>query len=239
MFTLAVEWDYVLANPAKKVRFRKYEWRKQRILSLEEQERLFEAFTINERRNYLADVVTTALYTGMREGEILRLTWADVDRVGGVITVKSTNDNPTKGKRTRPIKMTAAVQGALAKLYMRALAAADGVASDVQGRYVFSNPRTGTRYVDTKLGWKACLKDAGILGFRFHDLRHTFATRAIRGGADVVKLQQVLGHKDVTTTMRYVHLSGLDAGTVMDCVEGFEAKQRKPEAEKDVAEGGK
>jgi integrase len=227
IFSLAVEWDYVLSNPAKKIRFRKYEWRKQHILGMDEQKSLYVAFTINERRLYLADIATVALYTGMREDEILRLKWQDVNRATGEILVRSTNANPTKGKESRAIGMTSNVQTTLARLYMKALADAEGNASAIQELYVFTNPRTGTRYVDTKLGWKASLKDAGIQDFRFHDLRHTFATRAIQGGCDVVKLQKVLGHKEVTTTMRYVKLAALDTSSVLDAVEAFESKQEK------------
>lgn len=239
IFSLAVDWDYVLANPARKIRFRKYEWRKQHILSLEEQKRLFESFQVSERRQYLAGIVTVALYTGMREDEILRLKWSDVDRSVGEITVRSTNLNPTKGKTTRGIPMTAKVQATLAKLYMQALAEADGIASAIQDHFVFSNPRTRTRYVDTKLGWKASLKDAAIVNFRFHDLRHSFATRAIQGGCDVTKLQKILGHKDVTTTMRYVQLAALDASSVMDAVDAFEAKQQKLAEVREAAQAAK
>ncbi len=248
IFSLAVDWDYLLANPANKIRFRKYEWRKQHILTLEEQNRLYDAFLLNDRRHYLADIVTVALYTGMREDEILRLKWADVNRSIAEITVRSTNTNPTKGKSTRGVPMTTKVKAALAKLYMEAMAQekeavereaaqkgepvsakgmADAVQARLQGRYVFINPRTGTRYIDTKLGWKASLRDANVVDFRFHDLRHTFATRAIRGGADVAKLQKILGHKDVSTTMRYVHLATLDTTSVIGAVDLFEVQQQK------------
>jgi integrase len=248
IFSLAVDWDYLLANPASKIRFRKYEWRKQHILTMEEQNRLYDAFQLNERRHYLADIVTVALYTGMREDELLRLKWADVNRSVAEITVRSTNVNPTKGKTTRGVPMTTKVKATLAKLYMEAMAQvkeavekeatekgepvsskgiADAVQARLQGRYVFVNPRTGTRYVETKLGWKASLRDASIVDFRFHDLRHTFATRAIVGGADVAKLQKILGHKDVSTTMRYVHLVTLDTTGVIGAIDLFEEQQKK------------
>jgi len=144
--------------------------------------------------------------------------------------------------------MTTKVKATLAKLYIEAMAQekeavekeatekvthvsakdmAEVVQARLQGRYVFTNPRTGTRYVETKLGWKASLRDARIADFRFHDLRHTFATRAIRGGADVAKLQKILGHKDVTTTMRYVHLATLDTTSVTGAIDLFEEQQKK------------
>ncbi len=86
------------------------------------------------------------------------------------------------------------------------------------------NPRTGTRYVDTKLGWYASLRDAAILIFRFHDLRNPFATRAIQGGCKLPALQLVLGHRDVSTTMRYVHMLGVDLNEVIHCMESFESR---------------
>jgi len=225
MFSRAIDWDCALVNPVKKVKLRKYEWRKQRILALDEQERLFGAFQLNDRRKYLADIVTVALHTGMREDEILRLPWADVDFSTKKIIVRSTNENPNKGKRTRPIDMSGKVQAVMARLYMAALKACKGDPLAVQKRYVFVNPRTGTRYKDTKIGWYASLKDAKIAGLRFHDLRHSFATRAVQGGCKLPALQQVLGHRDITTTMRYVHMLGVDLNDVVDCVESFESKQ--------------
>lgn len=229
IFSRAIDWEYLTVNPAKKVKIRKYEWRKQRILQLDEEDRLFTAFRRPDRprRLYLVEIVIVALHTGMREDEILRLVWEDIDLSGRKITVRSRNENPTKGKRTRVIGMSRKVAEILAVLHEAAIAATDNDPVELRKRYVFINPRTRTRYVDTKTGWYASLKDARIEGLRFHDLRHTFATRAVLGGCKLPALQQVLGHRDITTTMRYVHMLGLDLNDVIESMESFESETRK------------
>ena len=52
---------------------------------------------------------------------------------------------------------------------------------------------------------RSALREAGITDLRFHDLRHTFGTRAVDGGASISAVKEVMGHVDIGTTMRYVH----------------------------------
>jgi integrase len=73
--------------------------------------------------------------------------------------------------------------------------------------YVFPSPQTGDRLVDLKKGFSCAVKEAGIKNFRFHDLRHTFATK-LSPETDVFTLKEILGHADIKTTMIYVHTSG-------------------------------
>ena len=86
--------------------------------------------------------------------------------------------------------------------------------------YVFNNPDTKTRYQDVRKRCKSLLGAAGIENFRFHDLRHSFATRA---GADpsvpVIALADVLGHKNLRTTMRYAHATEDDKRRVSEVQE--------------------
>ncbi len=237
IFSRAVAWDYLDRSPVRNIRVRKYESRKMRILQLDEQERLYAAFKIDARRKHLIDIVTLALHSGMREGEMLGLAWGDVDLKAKRITVRSTNENPNKGKKTRAIGMSSKVKAMLSGLYMPALREARRLHEQIDGRYVFVNPRTGTRFVDTKTAWHGSLKDAEIKGVRFHDLRHTFATRAIQGGCKLPALQQILGHADITTTMRYVHMLGFDLDGVIESVETFEASQEAKDGNRDAASG--
>lgn len=230
VFSRALDWDYVLRNPVRKVKIRKYESRRQRILEPEEEARLFTALR-RFQRGYLADIVTLALQTGMREDEILRLKWMDVNLGNRTIIVRSTNENPNKGKRTRPVPISSKLSPILARLYMEALRATKGDPIALQDRYVFTNPETGKRYMDTKLAWYAALKDARIARLRFHDLRHTFATRALRGGAKESELQQVLGHSEITTTMRYVQMDGRNAVNVIKSLEAYEQEVEPEKAD--------
>ena len=71
-------------------------------------------------------------------------------------------------------------------------------------KYIFENPKTGKAYTDMNRQWYGLLKRTGIKDFRFHDLRHTFATYSLlRKGGDLTSLQATLGHADVSTTSRY------------------------------------
>ena len=72
--------------------------------------------------------------------------------------------------------------------------------------YVFpSRRKPGDRLLDLKKGFKAAVKFAEIRDLRFHDLRHTVATRLVRAGVDLITVQQLLGHARISVTARYVH----------------------------------
>ena len=71
-------------------------------------------------------------------------------------------------------------------------------------RYVFENPRTGKNFKDLKKSWYSLLKRLDIKDTRFHDLRHTFATKYLITGGDINTLKEILGHSDISTTSRYL-----------------------------------
>jgi len=126
----------------------------------------------------------------MRKGEILALRWADVDMANRKITVKKAKNNEI---RVIPINRT--LYGELAAL-----------AEKPVGAYVFCNA-DGEPFGDIKTGFLTALKRAKIEDFRFLDLRHTFGSHLVMQRIDLKTVQQVMGHKEITTTMRYSHLS--------------------------------
>lgn len=192
LFSKAVEWRRLEANPAAGVKKLKEPPCREWILTKDETRRLLEAASPE-----LRPVLITALGTGMRKGEILALKWADVDLVRGIITVSM-----SKSGKSRKIPISGAVAAALGAVSRR-------------GEYVFWNPETKTRIMDVKTAFQAACrrakknpddkKDPGIVGVRFHDLRHTFATWWVAAGGDLVALSKILGHASIQMTMRYAH----------------------------------
>ena len=72
---------------------------------------------------------------------------------------------------------------------------------------VFANPLTGKKFDNCNNSWKSLLKAAGIEKFRWHDMRHDFASRLVMNGVDLNTVRELLGHSDIKMTMRYAHLA--------------------------------
>jgi integrase len=183
MFSMAIRWQLVTSNPAKEVKLFKEELPALRILSVEEQDRL-----INECSDWLKPIVITALNTGMRLGEILNLEWKHVGLDLRIITVTK-----TKTRENRIIPINSYLASILAKQPMI-------------HQYVFPN-RVGKPFNDIHKAFYVAVRRAAIGHFRFHDLRHNFASNLVMEGVDLVTVKELLGHRQITTTMRYAHLN--------------------------------
>lgn len=190
IFNKAIAWEMTERNPVKGVELFAEDNQIERILTEEEESQLLNACV--DRLEYLRSIITMALHTGMRRGELLSLKWTNVNLPFGQIVVEATS---AKSKRRRPLPMNTAVRAVLEKLKVRAVSG-----------YVFSRPNgkpynKWTVYDD----FEEVRQQAGIEGLRFHDLRHTFATRLSAKGVDIVTIKDLLGHSSITTTMRYAH----------------------------------
>lgn len=162
---------------------------KERILTNKEEEKL-----LSYSNEYLRPILITALHTGMRKTEILTLRWKNVDLDNRVITIDQTN---TKSKKTRRIPVNSKLR---TLLYGQKLKSGGS-------EYVFLS-QNGTPYKfhdSIKNAFNGACRRAGITGFRFHDLRHTAATRMVEAGASIVAVSKILGHSDIKITMRYSH----------------------------------
>jgi integrase len=131
-----------------------------------------------------------ALNTGMRRGEILNLKWSDINMRTGTIIIRKSKNN-----EVRMIPINDTLKQSL-----------EQIGPQQSNEYVFGNGN-GKPYVTIKTGFKAAVRRAGITDFRFHDLRHTFASHLIMSGVDIKSVQELLGHKDIRMTIRYSHLS--------------------------------
>jgi len=133
--------------------------------------------------------VVTAVNTGLRQGELLRLTWADVDWNVGVLTV-----NETKAGDRRRVPMNSTVLGLLSQMKSSGTPLAESP--------VFPHPARLLRKAFGK-----AVKAGGLSPFRFHDLRHTFASRLAMQGANDRTLMALGGWKSAAMLTRYAHLS--------------------------------
>jgi integrase len=189
MIHKAVDWELVEESVLKKVRQAKQleaNNRRLRYLSKEECQTL-----INACDSHLKPIVLTALNTGCRKGEILGLTWENVDLKHGFILL----DRTKNGKR-REIPINATLRATLETLPRR-----------LDGGHVFYDHKTGKPYQDVKKSFNSAVRRAKIKDFHFHDLRHTFASHLVMAGIDLTTVSRLLGHKDLTMTLRYSHLS--------------------------------
>lgn len=189
MFSIAIDNSWIDDNPcsSRKVKKLRQDNKKENFLQPDEEERLI-AQCIGEFE-YMRPIIIMALNTGMRKGELLSLKWNCVDFKKGFITLLQ-----TKSGKVRKIPISSALMPELKKLHQNKI-------SD----YVFANPDTGTRYYDLKRPFPSLCKKAGIEDLRFHDLRHTAATRMVTAGIDLIVVQDLLGHADIHTTMKYAH----------------------------------
>jgi hypothetical protein len=94
------------------------------------------------------------------------------------------------------------------KLYLEIyLEALTSVTRRLDVPYVFYDPATGKPYQDIKRSFKTACRRVKIRDFRFHDLRHTFASHLVMAGQDITTVKELLGHKTLTMTLRYAHLA--------------------------------
>lgn len=188
ILSMAVNYELLQSNPCRRVRKFQLNNRRERYLSVEEEERLMSM--LFGRRLYLRPIIILALNTGMRRGEILTLEWWQVDfSLNRLIVTK------TKSGKPRHIPMNGIVREALLELRDQS-----------KGRYVFeSRKKKDQPMQEPKKAFNASLKDAGIENFRFHDLRHTAGTRLAEAGADAFTIKDILGHASIQTSAIYVH----------------------------------
>lgn len=185
MYSMAMVWSFAGTNPAKEVKlFSEKDNLKERILSEKEEELL-----LAECADHLKPIVITALSTGMRKNEILTLTWNHVDFKQGFIQVVK-----TKSGKNREIPINDDL-----------LALLEELKRNRKSEYVFANPETGKPFRTIRHSFENACRRANIQNLRFQDLRHTFASRLIQKGADIVTVQNLLGHHSVLITQRYTH----------------------------------
>jgi integrase len=187
-FNLALrEWEWCHQNPVTRVSMEKENNKRDRWLSEKEESQLLTACA-----PWLHDLVTFALHTGMRMGEILELTWRGVDLTRRTVTVLRSKNGE---RRTIPVNETV----------LRVLKEKAKVRSLASDLVFCSKAFTPMESGHLRRSFRLALSKVKIEEFHFHDLRHTFATRLVQAGIDLYKVQQLLGHKSPIMTQRYAH----------------------------------
>jgi integrase len=222
--TKAVAWDVIEVNPIASVKRSKTDGsRSARFLSVDEEARLRHALDEREERirrerasanawrderqyellpdlravafaDYLKPLVLVSLHTGMRRGELFALTWQSVDLAAARITVHGAT---AKSGTTRHLPLNSEALAALRGWHDQA-AHKTGL--------VFVG-KDGAAFNNVRRSWEGALRAAGITRFRWHDLRHTFASKLVMAGIDLNTVRELLGHSDYKMTQRYAHLA--------------------------------
>ena len=147
------------------------------------------------------ELYTTAILTGMRAGELCGLTWGDIDLKRRLITVQRSFEKTTKTDEVRHIPILDPLLPVLMQWKLECPTAT----------IVFPNKRGKMHQPSARVVQEILHRvreRAGITyRFRFHDLRHTFASHWMMSGGDIYRLQRILGHKSIQMTERYSHLS--------------------------------
>lgn len=143
--------------------------------------------------DYLTPMVLLALNTGMRRGELLGLEWNSVNLQAKLLTVTAAN---AKSRRARHLPLNAEALDVLSRWHAQGSGAG----------LVFPSP-AGYRMGNINSSWEALCTSAALADFRFHDLRHSFASRLVMAGVDLNTVRELLGHSDIRMTLRYAHLA--------------------------------
>ncbi|CAH7250610.1 Integrase [Vibrio chagasii] len=199
----AVEWEFIESHNLSSVKIAKEDNTRIRYLSESEEAALLSALAAREAQlcedndahqyaDFFTPLITLAMHTGMRKGEMLTLRWESVSFENRYLTILSEN---AKSKKKRTIPMNDTVLNMLSQWR----------AQNLNEEYVFVHE--GKRVSFFQYPWQNLLKAAGISNFRFHDLRHHFASKLVMAGVDLNVVRELLGHADLKMTLRYAHLA--------------------------------
>lgn len=218
--------ENVWEQPVKKIKWKEVTLEEPQEIVREatpdEESALFEAI-----RDDYADAIDFAIMTGCRLAEIIGLTWPKVNFFTREFTVTGKRD------RTRVVPMTGESEALLRKMRPNhvlhvftyvAEKARDGRARGMRYPMTYNGLKTAYRRSKAK---------SGVKDLRFHDLRHTAATRTLRAAGDLKMVQQLLGHKDIATTAKYAHV------LTDDIRRGLEAASATRSATRNTKVGGK
>ena len=199
VYTVAIgDWEWADTNPVRGIRKPREPRGRDRYLSDAERVKLLAACQASTSPDIYA-VVLVALCSGMRRGEIMTLEWGDVDLTRQIVTLRQTKNG---SRRSVPL-CSPAYEVMAERAKVRRL--------DTQlvfpGNKTKTKGTTKVRPRDITKPWETARRKAGLVDFRFHDLRHSAASYMAMSGASTLEIAAVLGHRTLQMTQRYAHLS--------------------------------
>jgi integrase len=218
VFTLCKRnWKYIRQSPFEDFEMPADDTRRVRFLEPGQFDRLVEACPA-----WLQPIVLLARYTGMRKGNVLGLTWNQVDLENRVINLDRTKNGD---RLSLPLTETA---------YLTLVERKQVNRKNLDCPFVFH--RDGMPYSPNQvsMSFRRACKRARIPDFRFHDLRHDFASTLVRNGTDLYRVQHLLGHKDSRMTQRYAHLQVEDLRKAVEALETGHKKGHSGEKEEEL-----
>ena len=206
MFSLAIKWEDAQFNPVKEVDFLKEPPGRTRYLSEAEANRLIRCTS-----DHIKPIIITALNTGMRLTEILSLKWNQV-HIESVVN-PNLELQVTKNNMKRHVPLNKDMVELLKDIKMK------NDKKSHPSEYVFLG-KYGNPLLSVKGPFKVALKKAGISDFRFHDLRHTFASHYVMNGGDLMSLKEIGGWSSMKMVERYAHLASDYKGKMVNRLSG-------------------
>ncbi len=222
--TKAVEWGFIQESPLKNLKLSKIDRSpKVRYLSVEEETRLrqtlierehqlkqerinanqwradreyplYPEFSVDDFCDHLMPMVLLSINTGLRQGELFHLEWSMVNLSEGSLILAG---GITKNSSSRYIPLNDEAKHIIQRIYNKSVIK-EGLVFPSKNNQPFNN---------IKRSWSSVLKKAQIAQFRWHDLRHHFASKLVMAGVDLNTVRELLGHSDIKMTLRYSHLA--------------------------------
>ena len=218
----AVEWGLIESHDLKSVKAIKEDNTRIRYLSPEEEKLLLKVINERDQKlrdkrvsankhrekrgnelhpsfdglrfvDYVEPIIITAMYTGLRRGELFALKWEDISFANRYLTVRATT---AKSKKSRTVPLNDTVFSFLS----------DWRKQNPNAVHVFISGEDKP-LTDIKKPWLRLVELAGLVNFNFHDLRHHFASKLVMAGVDLNTVRELLGHSDLKMTLRYAHLA--------------------------------
>jgi integrase len=221
----AVDWDVIAAHPLQGLkRLKVDDDERVRFLTPAEENRLRDALITRETKlrqarerfnrwrqarnkaalpvrteefvDHVRPLVLLALNTGLRRGELFSLRWSDIDADGAMLTVRAA---AAKSGDSRRVPLNTEAVGVFKDWKKQ-------TKPDGNEGFVFPG-EGGARLTNINKAWATVCKLAKLSDFRFHDCRHTFASKLVQRGTDLNTVRELLGHADLKMTLRYSHLT--------------------------------